>query len=142
MPPLLVPKVDAELVPKPEGHLAHPVCIGRVDLKKQKPHTMACCYPAKELIARPLRASFPALRTCYENRKNKAAEGRVVFVFRVEQDGSIQRVCSGDATSVEDEDAVRCMVEAMRKVTYPAMSNEEVTMCGLLSFNYPVMFEP
>jgi len=58
------------------------------------------------------------------------AAGRVVFTFRIEQDGSIQRACSGDATSVEDEDAVRCMVTELRKVRFSAMSDEEVDLCA------------
>ena len=142
MPALLLPRLPKEAVPKPEGHLPHPVCVGPINVKKDRPHTAACCYPAKEVLVKPIRAAFPALRACYDNRKNKVAEGRVVFVFRVEQDGSVPRVCSGDATAVEDEDAVRCMVEAMRKVRFPSMSDAERDLCGLFSFNYPVMFEP
>ena len=55
------------------------------------------CYPAKEMLMQPIRAIYPALRACYQARTKKDAEGRVVFHFRVEQDGTIQRVCTGDA---------------------------------------------
>jgi hypothetical protein len=95
-----------------------------------------------ELLKRPIRAAFPALRACYDARRKREAEGRVVFTFRIEQDGSIQRVCSSDATSVDDEDAVRCMVTELRKVHFPAMSDEEVDLCGLIKMSYPVVFEP
>ena len=142
MPALLLPKVAAEPQPKPEGHLAHPVCIGPINLKKDRPRKASCCYPAKDLIVAPIRAAYPALRACFDNRKNKDAEGRVVFVFRVEQDGSIPRVCSGEPTTLDDADAVRCMVEEIRKVRYPAMSDFDRDFCGLFSFNYPVTFEP
>lgn len=91
---------------------------------------------------RPIRAAFPALRACYEARAKRDAEGRVVFSFRIEQDGSIQRVCTGEPTTMDDEGAVRCMVDELRKVRYPAMSNEERDLCGLSSLSYPVVFEP
>jgi hypothetical protein len=127
---------------RPEGHLAHPVCVGPVTLKKEHPRKASCCYPAMEALKRPIRAVFPALRACYEARRKKEAEGRVVFTFRVEQDGSIQRVCSGESTSVDDEDAVRCMVTELRKARFPAMSDGEVELCGLVKMSYPVVFEP
>jgi len=140
------PLPDAPATPmgpaKPEGHLAHPVCIGAVSLKKEHPRKASCCYPAMEVLKRPIRAVFPALRACYDARKKRDAAGRVVFTFRIEQDGSIQRACSGDATSVEDEDAVRCMVTELRKVRFSAMSDEEVDLCGLVKLSYPVVFEP
>lgn len=127
---------------RPEGHLAHPVCIGAVTSKKDPPRKASCCYPAMEALKRPIRAVFPALRACYEARKKREAEGRVVFTFRIEQDGSLQRVCSGDATSFDDEGAVRCMVTEFRKARFPAMSDEELDLCGLLKMSYPVVFEP
>lgn len=127
---------------RPEGHLAHPVCIGTVTSKKERPRKASCCYPAMEVLKTPIRAVFPALRACYEARAKRDAEGRVVFTFRIEQDGSLQRVCSGDATSFDDEDAVRCMVTELRKARFPAMSNEEVDLCGLIEMSYPVVFEP
>lgn len=91
---------------------------------------------------RPIRAVFPALRACYEARAKRDAEGRVVFHFRVEQDGTIQRVCTGDATSVDDEDAVRCMVAEVKKARFPAMSDAERDLCGLVTLDYPLVFEP
>lgn len=127
---------------KPEGHLAFPVCVGPVPLKKVPPRTASCCYPAREMLTRPIRAVYPALRACYEARTKKDAAGRVVFHFRVEQDGTIQRVCTGDATSVDDEDAVRCMVGEVRKARFPAMGDAERDLCGLVTLDYPVVFEP
>ncbi|HSO32149.1 MAG TPA: hypothetical protein VLT33_06530 [Labilithrix sp.] len=141
--PRPVPSPDPPATPtKPEGHLVHPVCVGPVRQAKERPHKAVCCYPAKELLVRPIRAAYPALRACYDARKKKDAEGRVVFQFRVEQDGSIPRVCSGDSTSMDDEDSVRCMVGVMQQVRFPAMSDAERDFCGLFSFNYPVIFEP
>ena len=139
---MLAPKIDREPAPKIKNHLAHSICVGPIDSKKERPRKASCCYPAREAISRPLRAAFPALRACYDARKNRGAEGRVVFVFRVEQDGSIPQACSGDSTSVEDADAVHCMIQVIRTVRYPATSDEERDFCGLLHFTYPVIFEP
>ena len=139
---LAFPRTPVAPATKPEGHLARTVCAGTLGVHAPpRPRKMACCYPDKELIVRPIRSVFPALRACYDARKNADAEGRVVFDFRIEQSGLIERVCSGESTSVEDEEAVRCMMEVLRQVRYPAMSEEEVDMCGLLSFHYPVTFE-
>jgi hypothetical protein len=113
-----------------------------VNLKKVPPHTAACCYPAKEMLVRPIRATYPALRACYEARTKRDAAGRVVFHFRIEQDGTIQRVCTVDATSVDDEDAVRCLVTEVCKARFPAMSDAERNLCGLITLDYPVDFEP
>jgi hypothetical protein len=132
----------AAAIARPEVHLAHPVCVGPVTLKKERPRKATCCYPAMEALKRPIRAIFPALRACYDARRKKDAAGRVVFTFRVEQDSSIQRVCSGESTSVDDEDAVRCMVTELRKARFPAMSDAEVDLCGLVKMSYPVVFEP
>lgn len=137
---------DAPAAPRvatrPEGLLAHPVCIGAVTSKEDRPRKASCCYPAMDALQRPIRAVFPALRACYEARNKREAEGRVVFTFRVEQDGSLERVCSGDATTFDDEAAVRCMVTELRKARFPAMSDEEVDLCGLVKLSYPVVFAP
>ncbi len=127
---------------KPERHLAHDVCVGVTTLPKEPPHTAACCYPARELILRPLRAAFPALRACFDARADPDAGGRVLFRFRVEQDGSVKRVCAAaEVTTMDDEPALRCMVDALSKAQWPGMSNEEAKLCGLLTLNYPVVFE-
>lgn len=127
--------------PKAEGHLGHRVCIGPI-VVKDPPHEAACCYPAKELLIRPIRAAYPALRACYEARRNKAAEGRVTFSFRIELDGSVRRVCATEDSTMDDEPAVQCLIERVREVRWPAMSTAERDLCGLVSLNYPVVFEP
>jgi len=127
--------------PKVEGHLGHRVCIGPI-VVKDPPHKAACCYPAKELLIRPIRAAYPALRTCYEARRNKAAEGRVIFSFRIEQDGSVKRVCATESSTMDDEPAIKCLIEAIREIRWPGMSTAERDLCGLISLDYPVVFEP
>ncbi|MBX3187511.1 MAG: AgmX/PglI C-terminal domain-containing protein [Labilithrix sp.] len=123
-----------------EGHhLAHPVCVGPV-VPNDPPHRAACCYPSRELIVRPLRAAFPALRACYEARANLEAEGNVVFQFRIELDGSVTRVCASEASTMDDEASVRCMIAAIKDVRFPGMSREERDLCGLISLHYPVTF--
>lgn len=66
-----------------------------------------------------MRAAYPALRSCYEGRADAAAEGRVVFQYRIEQDGSLARVCAGEHSTMIDRGALRCMVEELRKVRFP-----------------------
>ena len=127
--------------PKVEGHLGHRLCIGPI-VVKDPPHKATCCYPAKELLIRPIRAAYPALRACYEARRNKAAEGRVIFSFRIELDGSVKRVCASEDSTMDDEPAIKCLIEAVREVRWPAMSTAERDLCGLFSLNYPVVFEP
>jgi hypothetical protein len=118
-----------------------PVCVGAVP-PVDPPRRALCCYPAKDLLVRPIRAAYPALLACYEARKRREAAGRVVFAFRIEQDGRILRVCATAASTMDDHDATLCMVEAVRKIRYPAISQEERDFCGLTSLNYPVTFEP
>ncbi len=123
-----------------EGYLDHAVCIGSV-LARDPPHEAACCYPAMELIKRPIRAAFPRLRACYEARKNPDATGRVSFFFRIETDGSVARVCAEEASAMYDVPALECMVEAIREVRFPAGGQADRDMCGLISLHYPVVFK-
>jgi hypothetical protein len=134
------PKVVASAPPPPaEKHLA-PICIGLANLSKERPHTAACCYPAKEVYARPIRAALPAVHSCWTS--GKRTMGRVVLSFRIEQDGTVKRVCSTEATTLDDEPAVRCILGEMIKVFYPSMSDDERNLCGLISLSYPLTFEP
>jgi hypothetical protein len=127
---------------KVEGHLRHPVCLGPVQ-PPDPPHKAACCYPAMEALKRPMRGIYPALRACYEARQNKAAEGRVGFAFRIEQDGSVKRVCATEGSAMDDEPALTCMVAVVQKVRWEAIGKEGRDFCGLISFlDYPVIFEP
>lgn len=52
---------------------------------------------------RPLRGASSALRACHQTRSDQSAEGRVVFTFRIEQDGSIARACAGASSTMTDE---------------------------------------
>jgi hypothetical protein len=96
--------------------------------------------PSRELLRKPIETSYPALRACYDARINPQAKGRVVFNFRIEQDGNITQVCSGGGTDFDDPAALRCMLEVVRKVQYPSISNESRDFCGLISLNYPIVF--
>ncbi|AKU96368.1 hypothetical protein AKJ09_03032 [Labilithrix luteola] len=117
-----------------------PVCVGDATLPKEKPHRAACCYPARELFAQPIRAVFPELRACYERARDADAEGTVAFKFRVEQDGRILRVCGAADTPLLDDDVVRCMAERLRTVRYDARTDGDVALCGLIQILYPVRF--
>ena len=129
--------------PEPEARLGHDVCAGS-PLPKEKPRTpkATCCHPAKELLVRPIRAVYPAVRACYDARTRTSAEGRVLLSFRIEQDGSVKRVCAKDTSTMDDEPAARCMAEALRGIRYPAMSDDERDLCGLITITYPVVLEP
>lgn len=133
---------DPPAPPAPiERRLGKNVCVGKPG-PKERPHRAACCYPARELILRPLRAAFPALRACYDARTKRDAQGRVDFKFRIEKDGSIPHVCASEHSTMDDEGAVRCMLDAIHKVRYPAVTDADVDFCGLMTLSYPVTFEP
>lgn len=126
--------------PAPPPVRSAPVCVGDVNLAKEKPHRAACCYPARELLVRPIRAMFPELRACYEQARNAEAEGKVAFKFRIEEDGTIRRVCGEADTPLLDDDVVRCMAERLRTVRYEARTDDDVALCGLIQISYPVRF--
>lgn len=133
---LVPPKQESALPPVRPA----PVCVGDATLPKEKPHHAACCYPAREALARPIRAVFPELRACYEHARDADAEGTVVFKFRVERDGVIRRVCGQADTPQLDDDVVRCMAERFRTIRYEARTEDDVALCGLIEISYPVRF--
>jgi hypothetical protein len=124
-----------------EGHLGKKICSGTPG-PKDRPKRAVCCYPAKEVVLRPLRAAFPALRACYDAREKRDAEGRVAFTFRIEKDGSVAHACAGENSTMDDEGAARCMLEVLRDLRYPSSSDAEIDLCGLMTITYPVGFEP
>ncbi len=111
-------------------------------LAKDPPHEAGCCYPAMGELKRSFRAAFPGLRACYEARTNPAAEGTVRFEYRIEEDGSVKRVCVEEGSTMDDEAAARCMAEVVRAVRFPAIGKEGRDLCGLILLHYPVVFEP
>lgn len=136
------PEPEAARAPTtPERRLGRRICSGHPG-PKERPHTAACCYPAKELLVGPLRSLFPRLRGCYEARKKKDAHGSVAFTARIEQHGAVVHACASEASTMDDEDAVTCMVEALRTLHYPASSDADVALCGLVTITYPISFEP
>jgi hypothetical protein len=144
-PPVAPVTTAPALAPVPEPPqrvtLARRVCTGPADLPKEPSRTAACCYPAIHALVRPLRAAHAELRACYEARR-AIRKDVVAFQFRIEQDGTIARVCAEPSSTLDDEDAVRCMTEVIARVRYPAQSDAEVALCGLTSITYPVHFEP
>jgi hypothetical protein len=118
-----------------------PICAGAASLPRVKPHRAACCYPAWELVKRPIRAIHPALRSCYAAGQSRDVGGRVVFEYRIEQDGSVRRVCSSAGTTLDDA-SVRCMLEETRNLRFHAATDEDVALCGLITLRHPVRFEP
>ena len=42
---------------------------------------------------------------------------------------------------MDDEGAIRCMLDELRKVRYGAMSDAERRFCGLITMSYPITFE-
>jgi outer membrane biosynthesis protein TonB len=124
-----------------EATLGKRICVGSPG-PRERPHRATCCYYGREFLAGPLRAAAPALRACYDARAQRAAQGVVALSFRIEQDGSIAHACATQATTMLDEDALRCILGEVRRVRYPAMSGEDVALCGLITLNYPVRFEP
>jgi hypothetical protein len=124
-----------------ETPLGKKICVGRPG-PRERPHRAACCHYPRDFLVRPLKAATPALRACYEARTQREARGRVSLSFRIEQDGSIAHVCANEATTMLDEDALRCILGEIRRAHYPPMSDGDVDLCGLMTLNYPVVFEP
>ena len=65
-----------------------------------------------------------------------------MFSFRVEADGSVARACAEKTTPMLDEQALRCMLDVLLTLHYPAMDPDETELCGLFHITYPVEFEP
>jgi hypothetical protein len=135
------PIVEERVEEPVETSLGKKICVGRPG-PRERPHRAACCYPARDYLTRPLKAAFPAMRACYDARTVREARGRVSLSFRIEQDGSIAHVCANEATTMLDEHALRCILGEVRRVRYPATSDEDVELCGLVTLSYPFVFEP
>lgn len=128
-----------------EGHEASAplprLCVGATP-PPDRGHTAACCYPAKEQLVGPLRRAAPEFRRCFEARRDARAGGRVVFTFRIEQDGHVAQACAEPSTTFPDAAATRCMLEVVTKLAYPSMSDEELRLCGLTRLTYPIELRP
>jgi hypothetical protein len=138
----LLPEPEAP-VPIPQAPVVvptPPLCVGTPPPPVPNKRISTCCMPPRELLRKPITDVYPALGACYEARANAQGKGRVVFNFRIEQDGNITQVCSGGGTDFDDPAALRCMLEVVRKVHYPSISDESRDFCGLISLNYPVIF--
>lgn len=123
--------------------LGKKICVGVKDLPPERPHRAACCYPARELIARVVRTAMPAIRACYDRApaEARAYETQLLMRYRIEQSGEVHRACADDGTLL-DEDTVRCVLEQVRALRFPAQSAEEIALCGRINLAYPLRFVP
>lgn len=143
------PDVETGIDDNPALALGHPrdaaaprtertVCRGRATLSPDPKPEYLCCYPAKDLLVRPIRDAYPTMRACVV-KSGHEIDGRVSFAFRIEKDGSVARVCT--TTDVDDPPIVDCLADAILALRYPAQGDEEVRHCGLVRLAYPVTFQ-
>jgi hypothetical protein len=57
-------------------------------------------------------------------------------------DGTVKRACANEGSTMDDEPAIRCMLDVLRGLRWEGMSKAERDLCGLISLHYPVVFEP
>jgi len=119
---------------------AGPRCSGRAP--PDPPRELACCYPAREAILGPIRATFPELRACYDALPARGRpEGTVVFRFHVAAAGDVDEACA-EAPTTFPETFTTCALAAFRTARFPARTADDVKRCGLLRATYPATFSP
>ncbi|MCA9598471.1 MAG: AgmX/PglI C-terminal domain-containing protein [Myxococcales bacterium] len=92
---------------------------------------------APELIQREMRSNYDTFRKCYEGglAKDPKLEGRVVFRFVIDTDGSVQTATDKGST-ISDANVVRCVLDAVSKITFPKPKG------GIVTVIYPIQFSP
>jgi hypothetical protein len=147
-PKLLIPRASYDLAlvlepgaaprrgPPPEDALAE----GPVD------DPSSCVDPAVARLSRPavhdiVSSSFDGLKACYAQAltRNHSATGTVTFEFVIGQEGKVAEARARDAT-LQDCDAIRCMLEQFRTLEFPAPVGRSVRV--LYPINYLVEQSP
>lgn len=89
-------------------------------------------------IQRYIRAQSNRVRGCYEHRLqgSPSLEGRVTVRFLIEQDGLVQGAHVARST-IQDADVEQCVVETIRSIRFPALSERALSLVS-----YPFFFRP
>jgi hypothetical protein len=90
-----------------------------------------------EHIQQVVRSHYDQFRRCYEGAlaRNPASSGRVTVRFVIGTDGKVTAARVQENT-LADCEAVHCMLEAYRDLSFPAPSG------GMVTVVYPIMFAP
>jgi hypothetical protein len=100
-----------------------------------KPSTNGSLPP--ERIQEVVRERFGVMRLCYEAgmRRNTSLQGRVETKFVIELNGTVT-TSALQCTTMPDDVAVDCVVDAFRKLEFPSRKGGTVTVV------YPIIFRP
>jgi hypothetical protein len=93
----------------------------------------------KDVIDQKLAEAGPALRACYEQRLKvkPSLAGDVSIDFVVMPDGKIGHVAASEVEgALEDEPAISCMLNEIKKLEFPKPRG------GRVFINYPLKLEP
>jgi hypothetical protein len=106
----------------------------------------SCVDPAVARLSRPavrdiVSTSFDGLKSCYAQAlmRDHAATGTVTFEFVIGQEGKVADARAREAT-LQDCDAIRCMLEQFRSLEFPAPVGRSVRV--LYPINYQVEQSP
>ncbi|MBK9261525.1 MAG: AgmX/PglI C-terminal domain-containing protein [Polyangiaceae bacterium] len=90
-----------------------------------------------EVVQRIVRQNFGRYRFCYEQglRQNPNLQGRVAVRFVIGRDGGVSQVQNG-GSDMPDANVVSCVVRSFYGLSFPAPEH------GIVTVNYPIMFQP
>jgi hypothetical protein len=90
-----------------------------------------------DVIQSIVRSQFGAYRDCFEAGlvRDNALKGTARVSFTIERDGSVSHA-SGEGSTLADPEVVRCVVDGVGKLRFPAPDDGTVTVI------YPIQFSP
>jgi hypothetical protein len=92
----------------------------------------------REVIERSVRAHYSRVRRCYEAglARNPTLEGRVEIQFVIGEDGMVSMTKSTAATTLRDDEVVKCVQMEFHYIGFPKPTG------GSVAVVYPVDLEP
>jgi TonB family protein len=93
---------------------------------------------APEIIQHIVREHFGAFRKCYEAAlgRNATLAGKVTVRFVIDPTGAVAAAASDPSSTLQDADAVQCIVRGFGKLVFPPPDGGSVTVV------YPIQFNP
>jgi hypothetical protein len=133
------PPLPPEETPSPEPPAAAPA-----EAKPVEPGITQTGAPTrgklpKAVVDEKLKSAGPAIQACYERglKSKPALHGNVDIQFVVAPDGKVAHANANQGDDALDDDAtVDCILEQIRKLTFPEPSG------GRVFLSYPLHFEP
>ncbi len=92
----------------------------------------------REEIQARVRTVFPDARRCFEELlgRDPKANGKVDLTFVIRNDGTIDALAVGPDSTLGDATLQTCILDATRKLRFPAFQGKTVTV------KYPIAFSP